>query len=248
MPFPAELTNAIDNITEIVAAHLNNLEAKVGIDGSAVATSLDFLLKNPASLNPGHKHSKLWASDGNPEAVTVNDNGNVGIGTTEPNMKLHIYENNSAVAGYRVQNINAGISAQIQNVLQNNANSLSYFGITSSNFSVYPILNGGKAFFGSFLCDTVLFTQSAKDVIIGTNGAERVIIKSDGNIGIGTISPNAAALLHLSSTNKGFLLPVMTTAQKSAISTPPAGLLVYDSILNKLCVYNGSAWETVASS
>ena len=53
MSFPTTLTNAVDGVTEIVAAHLNNLEAKVGIDNSGVATSLDYLLKNSASINPG---------------------------------------------------------------------------------------------------------------------------------------------------------------------------------------------------
>lgn len=33
------------------------IEAKVGIDSSAVATSLDYLLKNTSSSNPGHKHT-----------------------------------------------------------------------------------------------------------------------------------------------------------------------------------------------
>ena len=75
MSFPAELSNAMDGVTEVVAAHLNNLEAKVGIDNSAVATSLDYLLKNAGSIDPGHKHSKLWASDGSPEAVTVDAAG-----------------------------------------------------------------------------------------------------------------------------------------------------------------------------
>src|SRR5450759_2362681 len=48
--FPAALTNAVDGLpgvgTEIRAKHLNNLEAKVGINGSAVPTSLDYLVKN----------------------------------------------------------------------------------------------------------------------------------------------------------------------------------------------------------
>ncbi|MFA4904482.1 MAG: hypothetical protein WC600_17245 [Desulfobaccales bacterium] len=57
MAFPATLTNAQDGITDVMAAHLNALEAKVGIDGSLVTTSLDYLVKNPASDNPGHVHS-----------------------------------------------------------------------------------------------------------------------------------------------------------------------------------------------
>jgi hypothetical protein len=70
----------------------------------------------------------------------------------------------------------------------------------------------------------------------------------NGKIGIGTTSPNAAALLHLASTTKGFLPPVMTVAQKTAISSPPEGLVVYDSDLQKLCVFTGSAWETLTSA
>jgi hypothetical protein len=90
MAFPTNLTNAVDGVTEIVAAHLNNLEAKVGVDGSAVSTSLDYLIKNAASIEPGHKHSKLWTSDGGSVAVTVNASGNVGIGTTNPSQKLEV--------------------------------------------------------------------------------------------------------------------------------------------------------------
>jgi hypothetical protein len=57
MTFPANLTYAVDGITDVMADHLNNLEAKVGIDGSEVSTSLDYLLKNPGSVDPGHVHS-----------------------------------------------------------------------------------------------------------------------------------------------------------------------------------------------
>jgi hypothetical protein len=47
MAFPATFTNAQDGVTEIIAAHINNLETKVGIDSSADATSLDYF-KNHA--------------------------------------------------------------------------------------------------------------------------------------------------------------------------------------------------------
>jgi hypothetical protein len=57
---------------------------------------------------------------------------------------------------------------------------------------------------------------------------------------------NASAVLQVDSTTKGFLPPRMTTAQKNLIVTPPAGLVIYDSTLNKLCVYT-TAWETVTS-
>ncbi|MBU4448837.1 MAG: hypothetical protein KKD99_09635 [Proteobacteria bacterium] len=57
MSFPSTLTAAIDGVTEIVSAHLNNLEEKVGVDNSAIASSLDYQLKNASSVDPGHKHT-----------------------------------------------------------------------------------------------------------------------------------------------------------------------------------------------
>jgi hypothetical protein len=120
--------------------------------------------------------------------------GNVGIGTASPNMKLHIYDNNSDVTGFRVQNVNSGAGAQVQNVLQNDVNSLAYYGIASSNYNGFPPINGGKAFFGSYLTDTSIFTQTAKDIIFSTNAAEIMRITSGGHVGIGTANPSTNKL------------------------------------------------------
>jgi len=45
--------------------------------------------------------------------------------------------------------------------------------------------------------------------------------------GIGTTSPHESAKLEVASTDKGFLPPRMTSAQRAAISNPAAGLMVY---------------------
>jgi Protein of unknown function (DUF2793) len=60
-------------------------------------------------------------------------------------------------------------------------------------------------------------------------------------------APNTNALLDLQSTTKAFMPPRMTTAQKTAIASPTSGMVVYDSTLNKLCVFGASAWETMTS-
>jgi len=69
-----------------------------------------------------------------------------------------------------------------------------------------------------------------------------------GAVGIGATVPNAAAALQINSTTQGFLPPRMTTAQRDAIATPPAGLMVYNTTTNKLNFYNGTAWEAVTSA
>jgi len=73
-----------------------------------------------------------------------------------------------------------------------------------------------------------------------------VLQPNGGNLGIGAV-PNASAILDAQSTTKGVRMPNMTTTQKNAISSPAAGLMVFDTTLAKLCVYSGSAWQTVTS-
>src|ERR1700741_4926547 len=58
-------------------------------------------------------------------------------------------------------------------------------------------------------------------------------------------APHASALLDIKSTTKGLLGPRMTTAQRIAVSTPAAGLLIYDTDTNSYWVYNGSSWNNM---
>jgi hypothetical protein len=66
-------------------------------------------------------------------------------------------------------------------------------------------------------------------------------------LSIGTNSPSASAILQADSTTRGFLPPRMTNAQKNAISSPAAGLVVYDNTDNYLSLYNGTNWQNIVS-
>ena len=66
-------------------------------------------------------------------------------------------------------------------------------------------------------------------------------------VGIMETSVISSAVLSVASTTRGFLPPRMTTTQKNAITTPAAGLVVYDTTLGKLCVRTAAAWETITS-
>ena len=67
--------------------------------------------------------------------------------------------------------------------------------------------------------------------------------------GIGTTTPHASAKLDITSTNKGFLPPRMTSAQRTSIPSPAAGLMVYqtDGTIG-LYYYNGTAWIYIINS
>ena len=95
--------------------------------------------------------------------------------------------------------------------------------------------------------DTQIIQTGAYSLQFATNNTERMRIDSIGNVGIGTASPSASAILDAQSTTKGVRFPNMTTTQKNAVSSPAAGLVVFDTTLAKLCVYSGSAWQTITS-
>lgn len=66
------------------------------------------------------------------------------------------------------------------------------------------------------------------------------------NVGIGTNTPDNSALLDLTSTSKGILVPRMSTAQRIAITAPATGLLVYDTSLQQFWYFNGTVWTAIA--
>lgn len=67
------------------------------------------------------------------------------------------------------------------------------------------------------------------------------------NIGIGTQTPNASAVLDVNSTTKGMLVPRMSAAQRTAIANPAQGLLVYDTNEKGFMFYNGTAWASLGA-
>lgn len=64
------------------------------------------------------------------------------------------------------------------------------------------------------------------------------LIFGQGNVGVGTITPDVSAELDISSTTKGMLVPRLNTVQRLSIATPAKGLLVYDVTDN--CFYFNS--------
>ncbi|MFV5688495.1 ice-binding family protein [Flavobacterium sp. ZT3R25] len=61
---------------------------------------------------------------------------------------------------------------------------------------------------------------------------------SNAQVGIGTTNPEVSSMLDIQSTNKGFLLPRLTTAQRDLISSPATGLLIYNTTTSIFNFYN----------
>lgn len=61
----------------------------------------------------------------------------------------------------------------------------------------------------------------------------------------GRDTAHPSAIMDVMSTSRGFLIPRMTTANRNAISSPLAGLQVFDTDYGNLFLYNGAVWVLI---
>jgi hypothetical protein len=64
---------------------------------------------------------------------------------------------------------------------------------------------------------------------------------AQNNVGVGA-TPHASAALDVTSTNKGMLIPRLTTAQRTAIASPATGLLVFDATTESFWFKSATNW------
>ena len=69
----------------------------------------------------------------------------------------------------------------------------------------------------------------------------QVAVNADGSL------PASTAMLDVSSTTKGMLIPRMSTVQRTAIASPAAGLLVYDTGTKSFWYYDNAIWNQIAN-
>ena len=81
--------------------------------------------------------------------------------------------------------------------------------------------------------------------VVGTGAAaSNDFVVSGSQVGVGTV-PQEGAVLDVVSTTAAFMPPRMTTAQRNAIPSPAAGMVIYNTTTNVLDFHNGTVWGDI---
>ena len=125
-----------------------------------------------------------------------------------------------------------GITSSIQNTIIGQYSSA---GLTTGNYNT--IIGSNISGLSSSLSNNIIIADG--------QGNRRINVDASGRVGIGTNTPSTTAILDLTSTTGGLLLPRMTTTQRDAIVSPPAGLLIFNTTTDTAQVRTSTTWVSL---
>ena len=182
-----------DNTTET-----DNPEILFSQDGGAVTGSIGFTNVNDLRITNAYNHDDgdIHLQTRSTTRMSVLGNGNVGIGTDSPTTSLHIKETMTNNADNSLMTIHGDVSdLGTEKVLID-------FTMTDSNANNYPQVKIGAAVSQNSDANTqskegsgafVVYTSAGTSTVDGEdNTAERMRVDYQGNVGIGTASPDVA--------------------------------------------------------
>jgi uncharacterized protein (TIGR02145 family) len=173
----------------------------------------------------------------------IDEFGYVGVGTTTPEALLDI--RGAAIIGEK-----AGASFYNSNaILHLRKEDKPHLVIEDGHQNTTGIAVDASSFVSAVqVGDFIWRTGVTYNGDFTSTGSERMRITTNGNVGIGTSTPEASALLELSSNTKGFLPPRLTTTERDLISTPVNGLVIYNTTKNGLEVKTNTGWISLVKS
>jgi len=154
--------------------------------------------------------------DGTTSGQIYYNGGNVGIGTTTPRAKLDVYH--SKASGSSTSAVTSDNEAIIQELkIRQNVDSWdsitmahnSYMDSEHQHYNILMREDGG------------LYLGAETIFLIKTDGSERLRILSNGNVGIGTTSPNYKLEVEMSGGNGGLRVKNTTNSAEAVIWTEP---------------------------
>lgn len=218
-----------------------------GIPSVAIGTDGDFYINTSTSTLYGPKAAGAWPGSG---VSLIGPTGNTGSTGPTGDANITGTVNNLIKFTGATTGGNSLLVDNGTNVGIGTTNPLQQFTLSNSNSPVLRLERSNAAAFDwEVVADNLGFhLNGGAD---GTGGTLTSFLNVDGfgKVGIGTNTPVASALLELVSTNKGLLLPRMTSAQRIAIATPAPGLIVYQTNAPfGFYYFDGSVWQQLINT
>jgi len=162
---------------------------------------------------------------------------NIGIGTNSPTEKLHVADGQIRLSRTIDASNNIIFNMPPGDILTPETQGLLF---KIDNATEAAITHTHNSLSGSIL----RFSQS-------TSTANDLVIDENGSVGLGTSNPGNSALLDMTSTSKGVLVPRMTKTNRDAISSPATALLIYQTNETPGFYYNAGTsaspnWANIA--
>jgi len=116
-------------------------------------------------------------------------------------------------------------------------------GSTNNRFTISRPSLGQKVAldFASNPVGSTTLVGAIRTYVDGVNLSDIMRFIEDGSIGVNT-TPDASAQFDIASTTKGFLYPRMTDAQRSAITSPAEGLMIFNTDNKGVAYRDGTNW------
>ena len=98
--------------------------------------------------------------------------------------------------------------------------------------------------------DTVSLSLGGGEVALPSNWEKtnNTIVNKSDYVAIGSNVTDSSAIVNITSTNAGVLMPRMTTSQREAIASPANGLLVFDMTTDSFWYYSSQWIELISTS
>jgi hypothetical protein len=232
---------------------INNSGAQTGtLTGlflNATETALNGITHNLMDLQKGGASFFRVRNDGRLDCGNIVSSGNFfassffvggGLVGLQSSIDGILYLSNSAGTSFgRIQL--GGTTSSFPAIKRNGAaidfrlaDDSAYANANVSSFGVYGNLQ---------LQDQITTIGSTDIRIVVPTASKGLLINQDYSF---VAAPSC--LVEIRSTTKGFLPPRMTTAQVNAIAAPAEGLVVFNTTISHLCVYQAAAWVKINHS
>lgn len=167
-------------------------------------------------------------------------NNRVGVVNAAPSYPLDVTGNINSTTGFLVAGTSVLTSTTLGSGVVNS--SLTSLGtLTALTVNASPNITTGNTY--NINSVAILSATALGSSVVGSSLTSVGVLTG---LAVGGTA-DASALLTLTSTTRGLLLPRMTTTERDAISTPTSGLLIYNSTTAAMNIYAGG-WSSFAAS